>query len=134
MTLKPRPDPRWGIQVEVARQRQAVRYAIGRERDLLRFTRLYFVMVRKPDGPIKIGVAKDPAQRLRHLQTSTPDELVLLGHIEARFALERWFHEQFGETRVRGEWFKPTLELLELIAFALREYSGEDIAGVEAIA
>jgi len=56
----------------------------------------------------KIGVSKDPAKRLRQLQTGSPDALEL---VEMRdvfgnpMKAERALHEHFATYRVNGEWF-----------------------------
>lgn len=67
-------------------------------------------------GPIKIGVGTDPAQRLAVLQPGNPEKLRILGVIPgAGHKRERQLHLQFGESRLNGEWFKPTPELLATI-------------------
>lgn len=66
---------------------------------------------------IKIGVAVDPWRRLDAFQTSCPEELGLVGYIQAgdAYALERQWHNRFYRERVRGEWFRFTDELWEAI-------------------
>lgn len=56
---------------------------------------------------IKIGVAKNIAERKRNLQTGNPLVLKLLGWIEVAnaFELERQFHQHFKSAHARGEWF-----------------------------
>lgn len=85
------------------------------------------------DGPIKIGVAKDPISRLRAMQTGNPRRLrieqVLIGH----GTLEKLLHELWEpfaikSARAQGkvgvapgtEWFQPAVraELLPIIATA----------------
>ncbi|MCU7213677.1 GIY-YIG nuclease family protein [Pseudomonas sp. VE 196-7] len=58
-------------------------------------------------SPIKIGVAKNIAERKRNLQTGNPLVLKLLGWIEVAnsFELERQFHQHFKSAHARGEWF-----------------------------
>ncbi|WP_349975063.1 GIY-YIG nuclease family protein [Pseudomonas sp. WHRI 8519] len=58
-------------------------------------------------SPIKIGVAKNIAERKRNLQTGNPLYLKLLGWIEVAnaFELERQLHQHFKSARARGEWF-----------------------------
>lgn len=68
-------------------------------------------------GLIKIGVATNPDSRLLGLQTGCPVELRLIGVIAgAGQATETELHQRFASTRVRGEWFEPTAELLTLIS------------------
>lgn len=70
-------------------------------------------------SPIKIGATKNIEVRKRDLQTGNPQELRLLGWIDAAnsFQLERHLHQQFAAARVRGEWFsiEPTDILLILM-------------------
>jgi hypothetical protein len=57
------------------------------------------------DGPIKIGLAKDPERRLRALQTSHPTRLEVLATAKGGFFLERKYHARFAADRLEGEWF-----------------------------
>lgn len=58
-------------------------------------------------GPIKFGVAKNPAERLRELQTGCPERLRLLVSVNIQHRCERIIHGWLREERVRGEWFSP---------------------------
>jgi len=77
---------------------------------------VYFIQAGE-NGPVKIGVAKNPAERLAQLQTVSPDVLRLLGTIQGvgRYG-ERTLHERFRYARVHGEWFRPTDDLMGFIA------------------
>lgn len=55
---------------------------------------------------VKIGIASDPARRLRELQTGQPMDLTLLWSATGDF--ERDLHAHFAAYRVRGEWFDLT--------------------------
>jgi hypothetical protein len=73
------------------------------------------------NGPIKMGVAGSPEDRLANLQVGNPNELHLIGqraveggYREAR-ELEEALHERFSLYRIRGEWFWPTPDLLRTI-------------------
>jgi hypothetical protein len=73
-------------------------------------------------GPIKIGVADSPQQRLANLQVGNPSELWLIGTkriaggwLEAR-EVELSFQGQFADQWIRGEWFRPTKRLTDAIA------------------
>ena len=70
------------------------------------------------DGPIKIGHALNPATRVKSLQAGHPRELVLLGQIRSDDAnlAEKALHKQLASSRIRGEWFSRTPELMDLIA------------------
>lgn len=76
---------------------------------------IYFVQEGE-DGPIKIGMAADPAGRLGSMQTGNPRMLYVrrvLAH-GGRIDEER-FHQMFAAYRIRGEWFHPVPELLEFM-------------------
>lgn len=67
---------------------------------------------------IKIGVARDMTERLRGLQTGSPDKLRVIALIRTADPerLEQVLHLEFRDTRQHGEWFKPSPELVALIA------------------
>jgi hypothetical protein len=54
---------------------------------------------------VKIGFTTDVAARMKAIQTSSPEKIVLLrierGHVED----ERVFHQRFRKYRANGEWF-----------------------------
>jgi len=54
---------------------------------------------------IKIGVATNPHQRMRDLQTGNPIKLEIMGAIPGSFEMETELHRQFSENRTEGEWF-----------------------------
>jgi hypothetical protein len=67
-------------------------------------------------GPIKIGVARDPRDRLVSIQLMSPVRLQILGVIRgAGQPGEHRLHEQFAEHRLHGEWFQPAPELIHYI-------------------
>lgn len=67
-------------------------------------------------GPVKIGFTadRDPMPRLRQLQTGTPEELAILGTIDAYPSIERKVHAFLAPHMVRGEWFEREAALLVL--------------------
>ena len=65
-----------------------------------------YVIREKGDEAIKVGVAKDPAERLKTLQTGNRRELVLLHVIPGGHDTESHFHRRLWDYRVRGEWFE----------------------------
>lgn len=69
-------------------------------------------------GPIKIGQAKDPVDRLMGLQTGSADELTLETAMIGEPKVERQLHKRFAKHRIRGEWFKPAAALQCLIVSA----------------
>jgi len=71
----------------------------------------------------KIGFSKDPAARLKQLQTGNAEELQLHGSIEVSESrvklLEKFLHKDMSYKRVKGEWFNLTkVEVLEYLSFA----------------
>jgi enhancing lycopene biosynthesis protein 2 len=64
---------------------------------------------------VKIGASRSPQQRLRELQTSNPNELVLAAMVPGGYALEKNLHERFVAYRLYDEWFQLTQEIVDLI-------------------
>lgn len=67
---------------------------------------------------LKIGVASDPRERLKQLQTSNPRLLFLVGirpirSNENREKYEASVHELFSNFRVCGEWFLYRDEIID---------------------
>ena len=76
---------------------------------------IYFIQAGK-DGPIKIGYSKVGAKsRLATLQTSNYSNLSLLKTIKGDLKYEQRLHLMFEDSKIRGEWFKPTAALLNFI-------------------
>ena len=65
-------------------------------------------------GHVKIGVSKDPAQRLESLQANHPTTLVIMRIIDGGRAAEKWMHDNFADRRMRGEWFLYCPTMLEV--------------------
>lgn len=77
-------------------------------------TFVYFI-VDWQRSAVKIGVSAKPDQRLREVQTGNPHPLELALIVPGGYALERRLHQQYAPIRLRGEWFKLTQELVDLI-------------------
>jgi transcriptional regulator with XRE-family HTH domain len=75
---------------------------------------IYFVQYGY-DGPIKIGYAKNIRNRLAFLQVASPFDLILIGQIEGDRSYERKLHRKFKKSRLTGEWFTPTDDLIEFL-------------------
>jgi hypothetical protein len=71
---------------------------------------VYFIGA--PSGPIKIGIAVHPRQRLSSLQTSHHERLELLATCSGGMGQEKRYHYQFKEHRLSGEWFARVPEIL----------------------
>ena len=69
-------------------------------------------------GPVKIGLARHPAQRLSELQIGNPVTLNGLAAWRCLPGDEADLHARFDAAHIRGEWFWPTPDLL---AYVLRQ-------------
>lgn len=63
-------------------------------------------------GAIKIGLTTDLPARLKVLQNSSPIALRVLARRAGNLTLERDYHLLFAASRLHGEWFERTPELL----------------------
>lgn len=66
---------------------------------------------------VKIGKAKDVAQRLSELQTAHPQPLTLVAFFYCEFPrrIEAIIHAEHQESKARGEWFRLTEKIMELV-------------------
>jgi len=64
-------------------------------------------LIRGNDGKYKIGIAKNPKQRIKQLQTGNSDKLVIIETYESENAskIESALHNQLAHLRNEGEWF-----------------------------
>jgi len=69
---------------------------------------VYFAQRRK-NGLIKIGYSRSVPNRMSALGAK------LIGAVHGNRSTEIKIHERFAHLRVRGEWFRPTKELLDHI-------------------
>lgn len=77
---------------------------------------IYFIQAGE-NGPIKIGESENPKERLNQLQTANPYKLELLwvfndGDSEWN---EAKVQAIFDHELIKGEWFRPSRELLKFI-------------------
>lgn len=63
-------------------------------------------------GPVKVGVTRNVASRLRALQTAQPMPLRLLHVWEGGAGVEREIHRRLAAHNLGGEWFSPVPELV----------------------
>lgn len=68
------------------------------------------------DGPFKIGRARNVYKRLSNLQSAHHELLHLVGWFEGHESYEGSLHMLFDDTRIRGEWYRGSDALHELIA------------------
>lgn len=79
---------------------------------------VYFIKEDIPEGCIKIGFAKDGTEntRLSGLRVGNRRPLVLVAHIpKAGRSEESRIQDMFASDRVRGEWYRPSEDLLSFI-------------------
>jgi hypothetical protein len=89
---------------------------------------VYFILS-ETSGLIKIGYTERPVtERLSALQISTPDRLEVIGRLSGNQALERELHSMFAGSRVSGEWFKASSDLVSFI-----EHTASDGMRVDAL-
>lgn len=72
-------------------------------------------------GPIKIGHTDNVKNRFDSLQTASAEHLQLLAIIPGDRSREKSLHGLFENSRINGEWFAPTPELLGIIG-AIAKY------------
>uniref|UniRef100_A0A6H1ZYZ5 Bacteriophage T5 Orf172 DNA-binding domain-containing protein n=1 Tax=viral metagenome TaxID=1070528 RepID=A0A6H1ZYZ5_9ZZZZ len=77
--------------------------------------KLYFVQ-QGTRGPVKIGISKEPEERIKVLQTGNPKKLRLIWTINPKSKnVENTLHRVFLDERLEGEWFLPSEMLARLI-------------------
>lgn len=108
---------------ELRRARRSINIALGKVKqtnsDPLHYPDrgVYFVQAGCIDGPIKIGVTRNVFSRFSDLQTSHYKRLYLIGMIPGGDkTLEAQLHDRFVKSRVRGEWFESSPELILFIS------------------
>lgn len=70
---------------------------------------VYFIASER--GPIKIGIAVNPQDRLRGLQTGHHEKLSLLATCPGGMEREKEYHARFKAYRINGEWFERSPEI-----------------------
>jgi T5orf172 domain len=91
-------------------------YCLKQQADVERERRgvgaVYFMQTEE-GWPIKIGWSRDPQARMRQLQTAHGQLLRIIAVLpNVRIGKERELHKQFAASRLQGEWFQPSVELL----------------------
>jgi len=71
----------------------------------------YVYLIRGNDDDYKIGIAKNPNQRIKQLQTGNSDELKLIETYQSEnaFKIETALHNRYAHLHSHGEWFKLSL-------------------------
>lgn len=87
----------------------------------------YLYLIRKGNSnDYKIGISKNPDDRLGALQTSSADKLNLVAYCAHNnaYEVEKAIHNILKDCRITGEWFNLDEEML---VYLLREYYGATI-------
>lgn len=123
----PGSNPGSGIEDQAANQKVSAVSGLQSDSNLRKWWREKFPPARIPtsvyaiqmgeDGPIKIGTAQKPWERIATLQTASPYRLRGLAAWPGSVAEEAALHKHFAEDRLEGEWFKPSPELLAVVDF-----------------
>lgn len=67
-------------------------------------------------GPVKIGYTSELPLRLRSLRNQSPVPVRLLGAVHGGRDVERAYHSQFASSRLHGEWFERSDDILDELA------------------
>lgn len=86
--------------IELATQR-------GRAVTLRRQPGWIYAIQAETGGPVKIGFAQNPPERLRGFQAGCPIPLRIVGQWRCRdqYGMETRLHRRFASARLHGEWF-----------------------------
>lgn len=77
---------------------------------------VYFIQAVE-SGRIKIGYSSNSGKRrLAEMSTGSPEQLEVLGEVPGDVAFERELHRRLRHSRLHGEWFELTPEVLEVLA------------------
>lgn len=76
---------------------------------------IYFLRPKGEQGPIKIGLSRKPASRLRTYEIWSPAILELAASCHAHMNSEQFLHRHFLGDYLHGEWFEWSEELQQLI-------------------
>jgi hypothetical protein len=89
-------------------------YARGRAPDKTYY--VYFLSAKSENFPVKIGITETRAGRFRSIQSALPFEVEVIGMVPVKDPIfERRLHRQFAGSRLQGEWFTRSPELLAAI-------------------
>lgn len=72
---------------------------------------IYFIRC-TATGSIKIGLSANPWKRLSKMQSDSPGVLEMLGAEPGGADREAELHQRFAKDRLRGEWFRPSDEIV----------------------
>lgn len=82
----------------------------------------FFIYFIRADNAVKIGIARDPKDRLATLQTAQPGRLHLMAVMPGGRRKEQALHRKFRHRAVDGEWFTYFGEVADYIEDVRRLY------------
>jgi hypothetical protein len=83
------------------------------EKPRRKVTKLYLYAIRaEPSGTIKIGTTRHPQKRLNQIRSANHEQITLLFAISCEKVDELVVHGHLNPARIRGEWYRPTPEVL----------------------
>lgn len=72
-------------------------------------------------GRVKIGMsAEKPSSRISTIRSSCPTDLKCVAVVPGGRALERELHKKYAHLRLRGEWFRITTDMRDLLTYLER--------------
>lgn len=81
---------------------------------------VHFIRRKDDEGPIAIGSSPDPQHALAILQLGNPEELRLLGVVDANRYPEAWWHDTLSPWHIRGLWYEAKAQVTCRMEDALR--------------
>lgn len=100
-----------------ARQEQRMFNAAAKKR----ISSLVYCITAEDMSAVKFGYSGNPRMRLNDLQCNTPLVLRLDAQLFARQWLEFEIHRLMAPSRIRGEWYRPTEQVLSMRAWMQSE-------------
>jgi Meiotically up-regulated gene 113 len=84
---------------------------------------------------VKLGISKNPANRLKDFQPSSPVELRIIATARGNWRTERWLHKHFEARRAHNEWFAITPdEVIDVFATLSGAAFADDVNAREHVA
>jgi hypothetical protein len=90
---------------------------------------VYFIQAGGPKGPVKIGKADNPLQRLQDLQVGNHEPLRLIHVVRGGVEREWDIHHRFEPLPGRREWFRFSSRMLKVPEFETDDRPPNQIGG-----
>lgn len=79
-----------------------------------------FIRPKGEPGPVHVSASPDPYRMLAILQAGNPNELELIGSVDAALYPEPWWHDTLAPWHLRGAWYDSKAQVLCRVEDALR--------------